>query len=392
VSTPFANFQNEVYLNGLFGQRPTLPFGWRETEAAAHEVMTPQAVGYVAGAAGAEDTMRANRDAFDRWRLVPRMLRGIPAERDHGTTVLGTSMPAPVMLAPVGVLSIVHEAAEPAVARAAARLGVPMIVSTASSTTMEEIAEAGEEAAAGSPRWYQLYWPADRDLAASFVRRAEAAGYQAIVVTLDTWQLGWRPRDLSTAYLPFLQSVGIANYLSDPVFRAGLEKTPEEDQGAAVLKFVGLFNNPALTWDDIAFLRDHTRLPLVLKGIQHPDDVRRAADIGVDGVVCSNHGGRQVDGAVGSLDALPGVVEAAGDLPVLFDSGIRSGADACKALALGATAVLLGRPFVHGLAVGGEEGVHHVLRCFLADLDLQAGLAGHRTVHELTRESVTRLG
>jgi lactate 2-monooxygenase len=385
---PFADFQNEVYLNGLFGQQPTMPFGWRETEAAAHETMTPEAVGYVAGGAGAEDTMAANRAAFDRWRLVPRMLRGIAAQRDHSTTVLGTSMPAPVMLAPIGVLSIVHEGAEPAVARAAARLGVPMIASTAASHTMEDIAAAGEDAAPGSPRWYQLYWPADRDLAASFVRRAEAAGYEAVVVTLDTWQLGWRPRDLSAAYLPFLQSIGIANYLSDPVFREGLEKPPEEDPGAAVLKFVGLFNNPALTWDDIAFLREHTRLPLVLKGIQHPDDARRAVDVGADAVVCSNHGGRQVDGAVASLDALPGVVEGAGDLPVLFDSGVRSGADACKALALGAKAVLLGRPYAHGLAVGGEEGVHHVLRCFLADLDLQAGLAGYERLSDLSPESL----
>ena len=381
----YADFQNEVYLNGLLGEQPTQPFGWRETEAAAYAVMTPGAVGYVAGGSGGEETMTANRAAFDRWRLVPRMLRGIPAQRTHTTTVLGTTMPAPVMLAPVGVLSIVHPEAERAVARAAAALDLTMVVSTASTTTMEDVAASAPQAS----RWYQLYWPADQELAASFLHRAEAAGYGALVVTLDTWQLGWRPRDLSTAYLPFLRGEGIANYVSDPVFQRGL---PEGDQGAAVLKFLGVFNNPTLTWDDLAWLRAQTSLPIVLKVLQHPDDVRRAADAGVQGVICSNHGGRQVDGAVGSLDALPGIVEAAGDLPVLFDSGIRTGADACKALALGAAAVLLGRPWVHGLALGGEAGVHHVLRSFLADLDLQAGLSGHASTSELNRQSVQPVG
>jgi lactate 2-monooxygenase len=379
----FAEFQNEIYLKGLLGEQPLMPFDWREIRDAALTVMSDQAIGYVEGSAGVESTARANLEAFDHWRFVPRMLRGIPAARSHSTTVLGTAMPAPVMLAPVGVLSIVHPEAESAVARAAARLGVPFIVSTASSTSMEDVAAA----APGGPRWYQLYWPADRDLAASFVARAEAAGYEAIVVTLDTWQLGWRPRDLKTAYLPFLQSIGIANYLSDPVFTADLDPA---DPNAAVLKFVRVFNNPTLTWSDLAWLRSITSLPIVLKGIQHPEDVKRAADAGVQGVICSNHGGRQVDGAVGSLDMLPGVVAAADRLTVLFDSGVRTGADIAKAVALGADAVLIGRPYVHGLAIGGEEGVHHVLRSLLGDLDLQVGLAGYSSVSELTPDALVR--
>jgi isopentenyl diphosphate isomerase/L-lactate dehydrogenase-like FMN-dependent dehydrogenase len=382
----FAGFQNDVYLKGLFGEQPTMPFDHRALQAAAEQVMTPGAVGYVSGGAGAEDTMRANREAFDRWRLVPRMLRGVPAERDLGVELLGTPAPAPVLLAPVGVLSIVHPDAERAVARAAAALSLPMVLSTAASTTMEDIAAE----LAGCPGWYQLYWPRDPDVAASMVGRAERAGYRALVVTLDTWQLGWRPRDLDTAYLPFLQGEGIANYTSDPAFRAGLAAPPEEDPNAAVLHFLGMFNNPALTWDDLAWLRSRTGLPIVLKGVQHPDDVRRAAEAGVQAVVCSNHGGRQVDGAVGSLDALPAVVAAAGELPVLFDSGVRTGADAVKALALGARAVLLARPWVYGLGLAGQAGVEHVLRCFLADLDLQLGLSGHASVAELSPGSLVR--
>ena len=375
----FAGLQNEIYLKGLFGEQPTLPFDWRAVQASAEQVMTPGAVGYVSGGAGAEDTMRANREAFDRWRLVPTMLRGIPAERDLSVDILGTPSPAPVMLAPVGVLSIVHAEAERAVARAAAAVGLPMVLSTAASTSMEDVASE----LAGSPAWYQLYWPSNQDVAASLVARAGAAGYRALVVTLDTWQLGWRPRDLDTAYLPFLRGEGIANYTSDPAFMASL---PES--GGEVLHFLGMFNNPALTWDDLVWLREQTELPIVLKGIQHPDDARRAVDAGVQGVICSNHGGRQVDGAVGSLDALPGVVAAAGSLPVLFDSGVRTGADAVKALALGARAVLVARPWVYGLGLAGQAGVEHVLRCLLADLDLQLGLSGHACLTDLSLSSL----
>jgi isopentenyl diphosphate isomerase/L-lactate dehydrogenase-like FMN-dependent dehydrogenase len=312
------------------------------------------------------------------------MLVGVPAQRDLSTTILGTPMPAPVMLGPVGILGIVHPDAELAVARAAASIGVPMVLSTAASNSMEDVAEASGD----GKRWYQLYWPKDRDVAASLVQRAEKAGYDAVVVTLDTWQLGWRPRDLDTAYLPFLRGQGIAQYTSDPAFRAKLETSPEDDLMAAVLQWSRIFANPELTWSDIAWLREQTSLPLVLKGVQHPDDAMRAIDVGAAGIICSNHGGRQVDGAIGSLDALPAVVAAAGDLPVLFDSGIRTGADAVKALALGASAVLLARPYVYGLALGGEDGVRHVLRTFLADLDLQLGLSGHASVRDLSTSSL----
>lgn len=382
----FAGYQNNVYLNGVAGHKPMMPFDWRRIRAAAEEVMSPGAVGYVSGGAGTEETMRANREAFDAWRILPRMLRGVPTERDLSTTLLGSELSAPVLLGPVGVLSIVHEDAERAVARAAAVVGLPMVLSTASSTDLETIAsDLGDVHG-----WYQLYWPSESTVAASLVRRAEKAGYRAIVVTVDTWQLGWRPRDLDTAYLPFLHGEGLANYVSDPAFCAGLAVPPAEDLGAAVTHFLGMFSNPALKWSDMSWLREQTSLPIVVKGLQHPEDVRRAVDSGVDAVICSNHGGRQVDGAVGSLDALPAVVEAAGDLPVLFDSGIRTGADAVKALALGAKAVLLARPWVYGLGLGGQEGVEHVLRGFLADLDLQLGLSGHSRPDELSLESLRR--
>ncbi len=386
MSTPFANFQYGIYLEGaLNGKRPSHPMAWDALEAEATARMAPGPRGYVNGGAGTEDTMRANLDAFKARRIVPRMLRDVET-RSLERTVLGTTMPAPLLVAPIGVQSIVHPDGELAVARAAATAGIPMIASTASSFTMEAIAEASGE---GSPRWYQLYWPRGRELARSLVERAEAAGFTTIVVTLDTGLLAWRPRDLQQAYLPFLESVGIANYLSDPVFRSTLEKTPEEDPMAAVGQFVGVFSNPAVTWADLAFLRECTSLPIVLKGILHADDAREAATRGVDGIIVSNHGGRQVDGAIGALDALPGVVDAVGgEVQVLFDSGIRSGADAFKALALGARAVCVGRPAMWGLAVGGEAGVKTVLDCLLAELDLTLALSGLSHVDQIDRSAL----
>jgi len=385
TTAPFGNYQLDIYQQGPVAKLTEVPFTFAELERKSAAKLTPGAFGYVAGGAGAEDTMRANLEAFTHWRIVPRMLRNV-ATRDLRTTILGMAMPAPVMLAPVGVLSIVHPEAEVAVARAAAALGVTMVLSTASSRSLEEVAQA----MGTSPRWFQLYWPKDRDFAASLLRRAEQAGYSAIVVTLDTWLLGWRPRDLSGAYLPFMRGEGLANYLTDPVFCSRLAKPPREDMAAAVAHWASTFSDPSVTWDDLRFLREHTRLPLMLKGILHPDDARRAADLGMDGVIVSNHGGRQVDGAIAALDALPGVVTAAGKLPVLFDSGIRTGADIVKALALGAKAVLLGRPYVHGLALEGEAGVTVVLRALLAELDLTMALSGISRLDQLSSKMLHR--
>ena len=361
---------------------------WAGLEHEAHDVLEIGARGYVFGGAGTEDTQRENLDAFRQWRIVPRHLRGVD-ERTLTTTVLGSEWVAPIGLAPVGVQSIIHPDGEVASARAAGELQIPFVASTASSYTLEQSAEAHGDAA---PRWFQLYWPRDPELMRSFVARAEAAGYSAIVVTLDTGLLAWRPRDLQGAYLPFLKSIGIANYLSDPVFRAGLAAPPEDDPQAAVGHFVGQFSNPALTWEDLALLRDATSLPILLKGVLHPDDARQAREAGVSGVVVSNHGGRQVDGAIAALDALPGVVEAAGGIDVLMDSGIRSGSDVVTALALGAKAALIGRPYLHGLAVAGEDGVRHVLRNMLAEVDLTLALAGHSSVATLEPGVLTRRG
>lgn len=379
AETPFANFQYEIYGIGLSGTTPELPVSADGLEALARERLGKEAFGYVAGGAGAERTMAANVAAFERRRIVPRMLRDVSV-RDLARNVLGTQMRAPLLLAPIGVQSIVHPEAELATARAAAAQGVTSILSTAASNTIEDVAAAAGEAS----RWYQLYWPQQRELAASFVRRAAEAGYGAVVVTLDTWILGWRPRDLQNGYLPFLKGEGVANYFSDPVFRAALPGPPEENFEAAVGHWAQQFSNPSVTWDDLAWLREQTELPIVLKGILHGHDASRAVSCGVDGLIVSNHGGRQVDGAIGALDALPAVRAAVGaEFPVLFDSGIRTGADVLKALALGADAVCVGRPYVWGLGLAGQAGVEHVLRCMLAELELSLALSGACSLAEL---------
>jgi len=411
--------QGAIYVDGVAGRRPCVPVSSIALEARALEVMSTKATAYVVGGAGREDTMAANVRAFDRWRIVPRVLRNVE-QRDSRTTVFGCAMTAPVLTAPIGVLELVHRDADLAVARAAAHEGVPMIFSNQASVAMEQCASAMGDA----PRFFQLYWSRSDALVESFVRRAEACECRGIVLTLDTTMLGWRPRDLDLAHLPFMRGMGIAQYVSDPVFRRELElpfDTPapptrlsmhtlgvlrellSRTPGSlveklktgwprnAVRRFVATYSRPSLQWSDLARLRAMTTLPIVLKGILHPDDARLALEHGVDGVVVSNHGGRQIDGEIASLDALPAVIDVVQQrIPVLLDSGVRSGADVFKALALGASAVLLGRPYVYGLAIAGEAGVREVLANIRAEFDLTMGLAGCTSVREITRDCVVR--
>jgi len=379
----------QLYAQGLAGGKPSVPVPLDLLKAKAKEILPPRAYDYVAGGAGGEDTMRSNREAFYRWRIVPQMLRDV-AKRDLSVDVLGARLPAPILLGPVGVQQIVHDEADVASARAAASLGLPFVLSTMSSRPIEWVAQAADKVAE-SPRWFQLYWGKNPELTASMLQRAERAGYSALVVTLDTHSLGWRERDLHHGYLPFMLGQGLANYFSDPVFRGMLKQPPEENPPAAIQLWGTLFSNPALTWKDLGFLRQHTRVPLILKGILHANDAEQAIEAGVDAIIVSNHGGRQVDGGTGALDALLGVVRVVnGRVPGLFDSGIRRGADIFKALALGARAVLLGRLYMWGLAVAGEQGVRDVLLNLFADFDLTMALSGYRSCRELGSSALCR--
>jgi L-lactate dehydrogenase (cytochrome) len=416
--------QDEVYRAGVYGHSPRVPTAVRALQARAKQALNPRAYSYVAGGAGDEATQRANRAAFDRWAVVPRVLRDV-SSRDTSIELFGRRLPSPLLLAPVGALELVHDEADLAVARAAASLGVPMVFSNQASVSMEECAGAMGDA----PRWFQLYWSTSDELVESLVGRAEAAGCDALVVTLDTTMLGWRPRDLDHGHLPFALGKGIAQYTSDPVFRRLVEQRAASagDRGpqprptpaavkalvgmtkawpgsfrdnlrsplprAAVETFLSIYSRPSITWADLAWLRSMTRLPILLKGVLHPDDARRALDEGVDGVVVSTHGGRQVDRSIAALDALPDVVAAIDErAPVLLDSGIRSGADVFTAVALGANAVLLGRPFAWGLALAGEEGVRQVISDVMGEFDLTLGLTGHTAVDQLTKDVLRRVG
>jgi len=409
--------QKEIYLNGFAGARSKIPVDWTKLEQRAKSEMSPEAFAYIAGAAGLESTMSSNRSAFERYKIVPRVLRNVE-KRDTSITLLGQRLPYPLLLSPVGVLQMVRKEADVAVGKAAAQIGLPYIFSNQASKSMEEVSrEMGD-----SPRWMQLYWSKSNELVESFAKRAEKCGCSALVITLDTTLLGWRTRDLDIAYLPFLEGKGIAQYTSDPVFQKlmdepmdqakrqitiqsinGLMKMAMNYPGdgffsklfsgrpvKAVQKFIDNYSNPALTWNDLKFLRDKTKLPILLKGIVHPDDARMAIDYGMDGIIVSNHGGRQVDGAISSLDALPRIVEVVQNrIPVLMDSGIRGGADVFKSLALGAKAVCIGRPYVYGLTIDGQRGVEEVMNNLMADFDLTMGLAGCSTIKDINRDFLT---
>jgi lactate 2-monooxygenase len=415
--------QTRIYLDGVSGRRPAVPVDAGRLEAAAEQRMSADAYAYVATGAGHEHTVAANRAAFDRWRIVPRMLRDV-GERDTSLELFGRRLPSPIMLAPIGVLELAHRDADVAVAAAARDTDTLMVISNQASRPMEQVTKV----LGPSPRWFQLYWSKSDELVESLVARAERCGCEAIVVTLDTTMLGWRTRDLERAYLPFLRGKGIAQYTSDPVFTrliqspgpppppeqqpkptlaalgtlialtraypAGFVDTLRSGRGrAAVQRFIDIYSRPTLTWEHLAFLRERTKLPILLKGILHPEDATRAVQVGMDGIVVSNHGGRQVDGSIATLEALPGVVKAvAGQVPVLMDSGVRGGADVFKALALGARTVLLGRPYVYGLALAGREGVREVIQNLNADFELTMGLAGCRSLAEIDADMLAPTG
>ncbi|KAF2199151.1 FMN dependent dehydrogenase [Delitschia confertaspora ATCC 74209] len=382
-------YESEIYQRGLRYERPTLTFQALEWEPQACARLSAEAKGYVYGSAGMRETSNKNREAFKKWSIVPRRLTAQREGEGHGggfpvlkKRIFGEDLELPIALAPVGVLRIFNTEGEVAVAKAAAEVGVPYILSTAASSSIEEAATAS----GGGKRWFQLYWPSnqDHDITVSLLKRAKDAGYTTLFVTLDTYILGWRPSDMDNGYNPFLKAdkIGVALGFSDPVWRRKFKEKHgveiEQDEGKAAREWTKtIFPGINHAWEDVKYLQEHWDGPIVLKGIQTIQDAKKAVEIGVQGIVVSNHGGRQQDGGCSSLGMLPHIVDAAGDkLTIFFDSGVRCGADIVKALALGADCVLIGRPYVYGLALGGQEGVEHVLKSLVGELELTLHLAG----------------
>jgi lactate 2-monooxygenase len=383
----YGDFQTAIYGAGLRGVIPKLPVDYATLVRRAAAAMPPQVLTYVQGGCGDEHTQDVNASAFHHWGMVPRMLVDC-TKRDLSLNLFGLDLPSPVFMAPIGVNGICTQDnhGDVAAARASALAGVPFCASTLSNDPLEDVAKACGD----TPAFFQLYTPRHQGVAESLVHRAEAAGYKALVVTLDTWVTGWRPRDLNVSNFPQLRGAVLQNYFTDPVFRSLLAKPPEEDLPTAIGTWGATFGK-VLTWDDLPWLKGLSRMPLVLKGICHPDDARRAIDAGADAIYVSNHGGRQANGGIAAIDMLPAVVEAVnGRVPVLFDSGIRSGTDVVKAIALGATAVGVGRPYAYGLALDGAEGAAHVLRCILAEADLLMAVNGYPTLADVRAAGAVR--
>ncbi|KAH8431560.1 lactate 2-monooxygenase [Aspergillus melleus] len=389
----YGDYQAEIYGRGAtMGLLPTVTTDPRLLEEQAKKVLSARSYNYIAGGAGEKATMDSNRLAFRQWKLIPRMMKQLD-NQNLTVNLFGQEYPNPLLQAPVGVQCLFHDDKETGLAEACSEAGVPYILSTASSSTIEEVAAANGD----GKRWFQLYWPMSDDATLSLLKRAKENGFSVLVVTLDTWSLAWRPADLDNAYIPFIKGIGNQIGFSDPVFRKKFEqesgsKIEDDITGASRAWTSDVFPGRPHTWEHVSFLRKNWDGPIVLKGIQHVEDAKLALDAGCDGIVVSNHGGRQVDGAIGSLEVLPEIVEAVGDkMTVLFDSGVRTGSDAIKALCLGAKAVLVGRPAIYGLAVDGKNGAKAVLRGLLADLWQNMGLAGIRTVAECTPDRIRKI-
>ncbi|WP_240189842.1 alpha-hydroxy acid oxidase [Bacillus sp. P14.5] len=352
-----------------------------EWEEEAKSAMEKKAYDYIARGSGEESTLRANRRAFSKYQISHRVLRDV-SRIDTSINLFGKRISSPVMLAPIGVQTIAHPEGELAAARAAASMNIPFVVSTVSSFSMEEIGSQ----MGNSLRWFQLYYSGNEPVAESMIKRAEASGYTAIVLTVDTPIMGFRESDHINKYSPVGEGAGSGNYFSDPVFCSLLEKPIAEDKAAALKKQYELFENPAITWEAIQKIRQYTNLPVLLKGVVHPEDAKLALKYEVDGLIVSNHGGRQLDHGVATLDVLEeicGVVH--NKIPVLLDSGIRRGSDIFKALALGASAVLLGRPYIYGLAREGEEGVKMVVQQITREFETTMALAGTANIDEINK-------
>ncbi|MGB0435424.1 MAG: alpha-hydroxy-acid oxidizing protein [Mycobacterium sp.] len=385
----FGNWQNDFYAKGVDNETSPYPFGFAELERRAEKAMNPLIFGYVRGGAGDETTQDRNVAGLRAYGLVPRMLRD-RTTRDLSTELVGRRLAAPIFICPVGVLGAVHPDGDLEIARMCADLDIAGMYSTLSNATIEEVAEARGD----SLGIFQLYPSTDRELTDNWIHRAEAAGFDALAVTLDTGSLGFRPRDLSHGFVPMMRGTCIANYLSDPRFLeiAGVKSKDDLDPLRAGQVWSALFSDPAFTWDNIAHIREITKLPIVLKGICDPEDARRAKDAGVNVIACSNHGGRQANGGIPAIEHLPAIVEAVDGLPVTFDSGVRDGVDIVRALALGATAVGIGRPYVYGLAIAGREGAAHVVQSLLAEADLTMAIDCYANLSELAVTRVPQIG